>query len=190
VSRRRAPELPEPTPLPGRTLGLLSDSHADEAETRRAVELLCARGADTLLHLGDLCSPEVIERLAGAHRDGNAIPARLVFGNMDLDEAALARHADRLGVACDHPIGVYEMDGALLVAHHGHHPGVEAAAIEAGAAYYLHGHTHRLRDERAGQTRLINPGALHRASRHTCALLAPGQGRLEILDAAARPEPD
>lgn len=181
MSRRRR-TLPEPIDLPGERLGLLSDSHEDALETQLAVRALCARGADALLHLGDVCAREVIDELAGAHRDGERIPARLVFGNMDFETDDDARYAAHLGVACDHPIGVYQMAGKRLIAHHGHFGGVEEAVIEGGADYYLHGHTHRLRDEQVGATRIINPGALHRASRHTCALLEPATGSLEIIE--------
>lgn len=181
MSRRRAVALPAPVALAGERLGLLSDSHEDALETRRAVSALCERGADALLHLGDLCADAVLDELAGAVRDGRSVPARFVCGNMDLDPRDLARYAAHLAVACDHPIGVYDMAGKRIVAHHGHYDGVEEAAIESGAAYYLHGHTHRPRDEVIGSTRIINPGALHRATRHTCALLTPATGVLEVV---------
>jgi predicted phosphodiesterase len=45
----------------------------------------------------------------------------------------------------------------------------------------LHGHTHEIRDERVGLTRVINPGALHRAARYTAAVLEPASDRLEII---------
>jgi predicted phosphodiesterase len=54
-------------------------------------------------------------------------------------------------------------------------------ALRDGADYLLHGHTHELRDERIGRTRMINPGALFRAARYTAALLDPRADRLEIL---------
>jgi predicted phosphodiesterase len=47
--------------------------------------------------------------------------------------------------------------------------------------YLLHGHTHVRRDERVGKTRVINPGALHRAAEKTVALLDLAADRLEYL---------
>jgi len=183
MSPRRDLDFPDPVELPGETLGLLSDSHEDAQETALAVRALCERAADALLHLGDLCDRAVIDELAGARRPGGEpVPVRFVFGNMDFDTDEDASYASNLGVACDHPIGVYEMAGQRLIAHHGHVPGVEEAAIGAGPAYYLHGHTHRLRDDRVGGVRVINPGALHRAKRHTCALLTPATGDLQIIE--------
>ena len=62
--------------------------------------------------------------------------------------------------------------------------GIELArqAIDDGVEYLLHGHTHEVRDERVGPTRVINPGALFRASRYTAAVLEPETDRLEILE--------
>lgn len=183
MSPRRDFDFPEPVALPGERLGLLSDSHEDAQETALAVRALCERGADALLHLGDLCDRSVIDELAGANTPlGEPVPARFVFGNMDFDTEEDASYARHLGVACDHPAGVYEMGGRRIIAHHGHIAGIQEAALAEGPAYYLHGHTHKLRDERVGGVRVINPGALHRAKRHTCALLIPATGDLKIIE--------
>jgi len=45
----------------------------------------------------------------------------------------------------------------------------------------IHGHTHRWRDEVIGRTRFINPGALHRASSWTVALLDCSSDQLRML---------
>ncbi|RLS46748.1 MAG: metallophosphoesterase, partial [Planctomycetota bacterium] len=50
-----------------------------------------------------------------------------------------------------------------------------------GVDYLLHGHTHVCRDERHGATRIINPGALHRASEFTVALLDTDSDELQFL---------
>ena len=60
-------------------------------------------------------------------------------------------------------------------------------AIADGADYLLHGHTHETRDERVGRTRVVNPGALSRAARYTCALLDPRSDALRFLE-IARPQ--
>jgi hypothetical protein len=55
------------------------------------------------------------------------------------------------------------------------------SALAQGVDYLCHGHTHVVRDERIGQTRVINPGALFRAARYTVALLDMAADRLEIV---------
>lgn len=154
-------------------IGVLSDSHGRVETTRRAVGLLLGRGVDLLLHLGDIGSEGVIDELVG-------YPARIVLGNCD-DERALGRYAALMGVKPDHPAGRLEIDGKTIIFTHGHLPGVLDDAVREGADYVLHGHTHEVRDQRIGRTRVVNPGALFRADRYTAAVLDPATDGLEII---------
>ena len=47
--------------------------------------------------------------------------------------------------------------------------------------YLLQGHTHQFEDTRIGRTRIINPGALHRANPKSIVLLDTETDRLEKL---------
>lgn len=146
-------------------IGLLSDSHGRAGVTRRAVGLLIDAGADHLVHIGDVETVEVIDALLGD------VPAHLVFGNTDWDHRSLARYADSLGIAVRHPMGRLELDGRVLMFTHGDRIALMEDAIRQPADYLCHGHTHLQRDERIGRTRVINPGALHRAARYSVAIL-------------------
>jgi hypothetical protein len=162
----------DPVTLPEGPIGLLSDAHGDARMARRGVAALVAAGARSLLYLGDVCGDGVIDALAGVtDPQGGPIPARLVFGNMDFDTGPLTAYCRSLGVGVDHPCGLYRCGASTLVATHGHLRGFEDAALALPADYFLHGHTHLVRDERAGPTRLCNPGALHRARRLTVGVL-------------------
>lgn len=167
----------------------MSDTHGRHDAARAGVATLLAAGADTIVHLGDLGGDRdgepVIDTLAGLRRtDGSPCPARVLFGNVDLDPRSLARYAEAIGVGADHPAGVYRMHGRVLIAHHGHDAQHLAAARrpDAGVDYFLHGHTHQVRDERIGRLRVINPGALFRTARRTVALLDVGADALTILE--------
>jgi len=143
--------------------GLLSDSHGRVERTRRAIERLLAIGVDELIHLGDIETESVIDALVGH-------PVRLVFGNCD-DVRALSRYCEYMSLAHQHPAGRIDVGGRSIVYTHGHLNGELSGALDSGVDYLLHGHTHEIRDERIGPTRIINPGALHRASRYTVAVL-------------------
>ena len=52
-------------------IGLISDSHGDAPITRRAAELLARRGADLLLHLGDVGNEAVIDALLVTSADSD-----------------------------------------------------------------------------------------------------------------------
>jgi len=157
-----------------RTLGILSDSHGRTSITRQAVAALREGGANLLLHLGDVETEEVIDELA-------VMPARIVFGNCDWDAAALGRYARSLGIEVDHPAGRIEVDGRQVAFTHGHLQEWMESALQEQVDYLLHGHTHVVRDETVGSTRLINPGALFRARRYTAALLTPATGALRFV---------
>ena len=155
-------------------IGILSDSHGRVAVTARAVQALLDAGAEMLIHLGDFEREQVIDELVG-------YDARIVFGNCDWDIAGLTRHARSVGVTVDDPIGRLEVDSARIAFTHGHVQRLMDAAIAEGVDYLLHGHTHELRDERVGSTRVINPGALFRAARYTAAVLDPQADALQIV---------
>lgn len=176
-------EQAEPVPLPDGPVGLLSDAHGDDTMAAAGVAALVSAGARSLLYLGDVCGDGVIDALAGVTAPDSApIPARLVFGNMDFEPGQAARYAESIGVGVDHPCGVYRCGGRTLVSTHGHIHGFEDAALHAGADYFLHGHTHRIRDERVGSVRMCNPGALHRAPVMSVGILDPQADTFEIIE--------
>lgn len=144
-------------------LGLLSDTHGHADRAAAAVRALRARGATLILHMGDVGSEAVLEELVGVN-------ARVVFGNCD-DEPPLRRHAERLGIPVDHPIGRLDLDGVRIAYTHGHFPHLIDEALRDRVDWLFHGHTHVIRDELVGATRIVNPGALHRAVRYTAAIV-------------------
>ncbi|MCC7407812.1 MAG: metallophosphoesterase family protein [Phycisphaeraceae bacterium] len=197
-------------------IGLLSDSHGQFKVTQTAVNLLLSRGAEILIHLGDVCSERVIDTLApvgvgvtapagsgqdsnfaalgsgtdvggrvreaasGAGGGGGGGPreAYLVFGNADDDSLTLARYAQHLGIRV-HPLaGRLELGRRSLVFTHGHDSTAIRQALRQGVSYLCHGHSHRPLDEQRGPTRVINPGALYRASVLTVAILDTEQDRV------------
>ena len=160
-------------------LGLLSDSHGRVEITRRAVEALASRSCNLLIHLGDIGDEAVIDELIGHD-------ARIVFGNCDWNIQGLTRHAECMGIKVEHPMGLVTIDGKRIAFTHGHLAHLVTQGLSQGVEYLLHGHTHELRDQRVGVTRIINPGALHRAARYTAAVLDPAEDSLEILEVSKR----
>lgn len=156
-------------------IGILSDSHGRADTTALAVAALKERGAEVLLHLGDIGHEKVINELVGCN-------ARIVFGNCDWDWQSLDRYAQLVGVGVDHPLGILEADGKRIAFTHGHLADVMNQVLENQVDYLLHGHTHEVSDQRHGKTRIINPGALFRAARYTAAVLDPLGDELIFLD--------
>jgi predicted phosphodiesterase len=74
------------------------------------------------------------------------------------------------------------LDGKKIAIIHGDHPSRFNAILKAQEHDYLCcGHSHIRRDERVGKTRIINPGALHRATEKTVALLDTLSDKLEFI---------
>ena len=53
-------------------------------------------------------------------------------------------------------------------------------ALDDGVRYLCHGHTHARADGRQGPTRVINPGALFRATVYSVAVLDPETDQLHF----------
>ena len=193
-------------------IGLLSDSHGLVAVTRRAVKTLLDAGAEVLIHLGDIGGVEVIDTLVGtAVGDGSdpdpitgrtngcrrPVEVHLVFGNTDDDLTAMTRYARSLGIQVDHPVGILQLADSQQTPHvtstdrpaarqlvflHGHDQRAMVRALEDRVSYLCHGHSHERRDHRSGTTRIINPGALCRASVYSVALLETQTDRLTFYE--------
>ena len=146
-------------------IGILSDTHDRVDAMAAAMKLLREAGAQFFVHCGDVGSERVIDHLAG-------VPSVFVFGNTDWDRAALARYAQSVGVDCRGSFADLELGGKRFAVIHGDDFRLKQRLLsEQSHDYLLQGHTHRRADQRIGKTRLINPGALHRAREKTVALL-------------------
>ena len=159
-------------------VGIVSDSHGKADRLRRALEELIRRGAEKVVHCGDVGSADCVEVLAGC-----GVEAYAVAGNMDRRPEELAQRARQLGVhfSLDTilvPIG----EGDYLAATHGNDAAALSQLITAGRYRYVcHGHTHRRRDERCRGVHVINPGALHHTHSPTVALLETSSGTVEFV---------
>ena len=156
-------------------IGILSDSH-DRAEAMAAgLRLLKAAGAEFYIHCGDIGSERCIDLLAG-------LKSAFVFGNTDFDRAGLARYAASIEVPCYGSSADLTLDGKRIAVTHGDDFQLKKRLLAAQAHdYLLQGHTHVRADERVGKTRVINPGALHRAREKTVAVLDTAGDTLAFL---------
>ena len=156
-------------------VGILSDTH-DRVDTARAgIKLLQEHGPEYLIHCGDVGSDQILDLLAG-------LPSPFVFGNTDWDRAALQRYAEQIGVACWGTLGSLSLDGKQIAVTHGDdHRLKQRLFAGQNYDYLFQGHTHIPRDERVGRTRVINPGALHRAREKTVAVLDTETDALKFL---------
>ena len=156
-------------------IGILSDTHDRCEATQTAIQLLQGRGAVFFLHCGDVGSPRILDCFAG-------LPAGFVWGNCDFDRSTLERYAGRLDIRCHGPFGDLILDGKRVALIHGDDHRLKQRLLSGQQyEYFCQGHTHMHQDARVGRTRIINPGALHRANPKTVALLDTVADRVEFL---------
>jgi putative phosphoesterase len=162
-------------------IALLSDTHDNARTTVAAVELLRTQRPEMYLHAGDLVSPAMLDHFAGL-----GAPFHLVLGNNEYDPAALRARALAMGLHF-HPSHAEVRAGEKHIAMtHGHDGALLRQLLGSGAYHYLiHGHTHVRRDERVGNTRIINPGAVHRARVKSVALLDTEADSVQFLELPA-----
>ena len=161
-------------------IGVVADTHDKAERLLAAIDALRTRGARCVIHCGDITNPEAVRACAG-------MPAYFVFGNNDRDRAGLRRAIAEIDGHCLEASGELEIGGRRLAVTHGDDRKLVKRLIGTGPDYLFVGHAHRCVDRTEGDTRVVNPGALHRAARWTFALLDLATDELEYL---TLPKPD
>jgi putative phosphoesterase len=146
-------------------IGVVSDSHGRRLAMTLALTELRERGVTTVLHCGDIDDAETVALFRG-------FTSHFVFGNCDIDKEALrATIADIGGTLHDH-FGSVELGGVKIAFLHGDDQRMMRDVERSGYYDFLfYGHTHQAEEHRTGPTRVINPGALHRARPKTFVVL-------------------
>jgi putative phosphoesterase len=159
-------------------IGLISDTHNEQHKVKLALEKFRQHNVELILHAGDITSTATLKLFT----DFDVWISR---GNMDRDRQ-LAKIASQLfgpgRFATTHEL---QIDGATIALLHGDSwTQLESRIKSKRYNYVIHGHTHVPQDEKIGQTRVINPGALGHARWHapTCAVLDLTEHTLEWIE--------
>lgn len=146
-------------------IGIISDTHSRYETVDKVVALLEEHGVDFVVHCGDIEDAGVVERLRG-------FPTHFVFGNCDSDRDDLRRAVQLHGLTLHEPFGNLELEGCKIAFLHGDDKLLMRDVENSGYFDFLfYGHTHQAKEHRTGPTRVINPGALHRARPRTFVVL-------------------
>lgn len=156
-------------------IAILSDTHNQYETVERVLLQLQARNVNTVLHCGDIEDAEVVWLFRG-------FTAHFVFGNCDTDRASLRQAIHGIGETLHEPFGHLELNGIKLGFLHGDDHYLLRELENSGHFDFLfHGHTHVAKEFRVGTTRVINPGALHRAIPKSYAVLDLATGEVESV---------
>lgn len=147
------------------TICVISDTHENEAAIATAVAAMQPLKPEVVFHCGDIISPPVLLAFEG-------LPMRFVFGNNDGEHTGLRAAAQGLGFGEINDTLECEVAGKRIFCYHGTVPKIlEQAIASQRHDYVFTGHTHLMRNDLVGKTRVVNPGALFAAATFTFAVI-------------------
>jgi len=146
-------------------LGVVSDTHGHVGFTREAIRVLESFEVNEVLHCGDIGSPDVVALFS-------AWPTHFVLGNVDYDAEPLRRAIADHRQHCHDRFGSLTREEVRIALLHGDDQAALDEAIYGGRFDLVcHGHTHVADTRTEGDTLVVNPGALYRASPHSLAVV-------------------
>ena len=161
-------------------IGVLSDTHNNEANTRAAVQQFRQRQITQLIHCGDVTRADIFEHFTG-------FQVALVQGNGDDPvrlRLALRAYPHIYFAGLD---VMMTFDGVSVAACHGDDEGRLAGLANSGLyAWVFRGHSHQRGIKRAltGNTQILNPGALggRRVEARSVAIVDLAENSAEFIE--------
>jgi putative phosphoesterase len=130
-------------------IGIVSDTHDNMPQIKKAVNLFNGRRVEHVIHAGDFTSPFTFRVLKDLKCGFTG-----VFGNNDGDKLLLLKMSE--GRVFNQP-HIFELDGKKIVVMHEHHI-ADALADSGHYDVVIFGHTHKPETRKVKKTLLINPG--------------------------------
>lgn len=156
-------------------IGVLSDTHGHADLTRNAVRILESFEVQAVLHCGDIGSAGVVGLL-------RPWDTHFVWGNCDYNRAELDHAIQEAGLTPHGEFGDLELAGARVALLHSHDRRRFQETINSGRYRLVcYGHTHVAAIDRHGDTVVLNPGAIYRASPRSIAIAELPSCEAEII---------
>jgi putative phosphoesterase len=134
-------------------IGIMSDSHDNINNIKKAIQIFKEQEVEAILHAGDLISPfcvPLFEEFKGKFY--------LCAGNNLGDTLLLKTKVAEIGVYFTE-VGEIELDNAKFALYHGTHESITTALFDSqNYDYIITGHTHHKDIKEKEKTILINPG--------------------------------
>jgi putative phosphoesterase len=135
-------------------IGIVSDTHDNRRNVRRAIEIFNEQGTEYVLHAGDMTQASTASLFAEL-RNGRFIA---VMGNCDADRVSLRSAIEVFGGDFHESSFDGEIDGRTVYMAHIPHSVMRAVDSQA-YDLVVYGHTHHQDIHRVGKTLIVNPGA-------------------------------
>lgn len=159
--------------------GIISDTHDNPAAVASILSLFIGERVETVIHLGDVCSPSLLEPFRAA-----GFPVMGVFGNNNIDRSGLQAVT---GNGFHKGPYAFELCGRNVLMSHSFDELQSEIGERGRFDLVLFGHTHRPLTMHVGRAAVINPGEAcgFASGRSTCAIVDLDTMAFRILDAIA-----
>ncbi|MBI2053791.1 MAG: metallophosphoesterase [Candidatus Staskawiczbacteria bacterium] len=137
-------------------IAIISDTHDNVANFKKAVDWAGKNNISLILHAGDIGSPESMKESL-ADFSGQFFG---VLGNMDIDYKILIEEYNKIsGVKVNEDVLETQIEDKKIAITH--YPEKARDLAESGAYdMVINGHTHKPWEEKIGLCKIINPGEL------------------------------
>ncbi|NYT02597.1 MAG: metallophosphoesterase [Methanosarcinales archaeon] len=159
-------------------IGMISDSHDNLPDLKKAAGIFQERNVKLVLHAGDVIAPGMCYAF-----QNSGIDIKLVYGNNDGDRVGIKRDFESVGGEVLGDFGEVEADGLTIALLHGTDEGPVRALVRSGLYdVVVRGHNHHYLVEK-GPTLMINPGEIwgHFTGHKTLAILDTSSLEVEIV---------
>ena len=156
-------------------IGIISDTHDNVENILKAVKLFTGKKVNSVLHCGDVVAPSTVNFF-------NGVRLTLVRGNCDGDVEHIKKKLEAIGGEYLGEVGEIALSGKKILMYHGTDSEKLDNFIKSGKYHFvLTGHTHTIRDESVGGTRVLNPGAHYYNCENTVMLLDVENDKVEVV---------
>ena len=141
-------------------IGVISDTHDNIDNVRRATLKFRELGVDMVIHLGDIIAPFTLLELAR----NVEVPVKAIYGNNCGEKLGLERVASIVNGEIWEPPKTITLDGRRILLIHGYGTTdntleiVDALAESKRWDAVLYGHTHEARLDYKRRVLILNPG--------------------------------
>jgi uncharacterized protein len=156
-------------------IGLISDTHDDINNVQKAIEIFKEEKVSLIIHAGDFILPGVIDEFKKLKDELPGVRIIGVLGNNDGEKLGLLKKFMDMGGELEGEFADREIESLRFGIYHGTSEKLREAAIKSEIYdIFIHGHTHKRRDEKIGKTLVLNPGTAHKKVKSASGLFEEG----------------
>ena len=150
-------------------LGVVSDTHNHLSNVEKIIDIFNEKNVGKVIHTGDITQAKTLSRFSRLN-----CPLIGVYGNNDLEEKGLKDIAIQNGFNFRNPPFLLKVSNKKIAIFHEPEDIENFLKKEPSIQLIVHGHTHRYRNEKIGDVKIINPGE--------CAGIIKGKNAVGVLN--------